>query len=108
MSTPHYVNPRQHPRNKGVMVIDLVAHDHGDRSSVRAATLDLSSGGLRIQTPVSLVAGERIDVFFANRPASAKPCEVAWTKPAGSNLPGQAGLKFIEALGEDDPREEYE
>jgi hypothetical protein len=108
MSTPNHVNPRQHPRNKGVMVIDLVAHVQGGKHPVRAATLDHSSGGLRIQSPVSLVTGERIDVLFANRPANAKPCQVAWTKPAGSNLPGQAGLKFLEALGEDEPREEYE
>ena len=106
MSTPYSDNPRQFPRRKGIMVIDLIANAQGKKTSVRAATLDFSSGGVRIQSPISLVTGERVEVLFASRPSHPKPCQVVWAKPAGSTLPGQAGLKFLEAVGEDELQEE--
>jgi hypothetical protein len=95
MGTNSFLIPRSSPRNKAVLPITLVASGPGIKTTVRATTLDFSSGGLRIQTLVSLVTGQRIDVVFDLDPYPSMPCEVVWTKPGGSYQPGEAGLKFM-------------
>ena len=95
MGTDNFPIARRSPRSKGVLPITLVASGPGITTTVRATTLDLSSGGLRIQTLVSLITGQRIDVLFDLDPYPLRPCEVVWTKPGGSLQPGEAGLKFV-------------
>ena len=95
METNNSLIPRCYPRDKGVLPITLVASGPGIKTTVRAATLDFSSGGLRIQTLVSLITGQRIDVLFDLDPCPLRPCEVVWTKPGGSFRPGEAGLKYV-------------
>ena len=106
MATTNFVIPRQSPRSKVIQPITLVANGEGEQIMVRAATMDFSSGGLRIHSPVSLIIGQQIYVLFASHPSDPRPCKVMWAKPAGSILPGEAGLKFLEAVGEDELPEE--
>ena len=88
--------PRQSPRHKGILPITLVVKAQCEHITVPAATKDFSSVGLRIQSRVFLIAGQRIDVLFASHPSDPKACQVMWTKPARSLLPGEAGLKFLD------------
>ncbi len=97
MATPFARPDRQSPRNKVIMPIALVANPEGERTFIPAATLDLSLGGLRIQTPVRLSIGELIQVQFENDPANIRQYKVVWIKPAGGLLPSQAGLKSLKS-----------
>ena len=106
MATTIFVIPRQSPRHKVIEPVTLVANAEGEQIMVRAATKDFSYGGLRVHSPVSLTIGQRIDVLFGTHHSDPQPCQVMWTKPTGSILPGEAGLKFLEAVGQDELREE--
>ena len=103
MATTNFAIPRRSPRYKGIEPITLVTNGKGKTTMVRAATRDFSSGGLRIHSPFSLIIGQKIGVLFAGHSSDPKPCKVMWAKPAGSTLPGEAGLKFLDGVGENEP-----
>ena len=89
---------RQFPRHNDITQVTLIAGSAWKKITVLAATLDISSHGLRIQTPIYLIAGDTIDVVFPGEPANRMSCRVAWTKPAGTLRPGEAGLTFLKPV----------
>jgi hypothetical protein len=91
---------RQFPRYNGITRITLVARPAWKRVTILAATVDISSHGLKIQSPAYLITGQRIDVLFPGPPAISRTCQVEWTKPAGTLQPGEAGLRFLEPVRE--------
>ena len=70
--------------------------------------MDLSKGGLRVQTRDSLACGQRVEVFLKG---VAKPyafCQVAWAHPQSGLLPSEAGLEFLaEAPAEENPGSDF-
>ena len=91
---------RQFPRDKHISQITLVARPAWTKFAIPAATLDISSNGLRIQSAAYLTIGQRINVLFPGDHESPISCQVAWTRPAGPLLPGEAGLTFLETVQE--------
>ncbi|MBZ5543870.1 MAG: PilZ domain-containing protein [Acidobacteriia bacterium] len=55
-------------------------------------TLDMSEGGLRVQTVAALALAQLLGVVFSRHP---EPCRVAWVGAAGSRQQGEAGLEFV-------------
>jgi hypothetical protein len=91
---------RQFPRDKCITQITLIARPAWEKFTTPAATLDISSRGLRILSAFYLKTGQRIDVLFPGDNERPISCKVAWTKPAGTVVPGEAGLTFLEAVQE--------
>jgi PilZ domain len=75
--------------------IDLVSTVPA-RKFAAASILNVSQGGLRIQTGPSLVAGQLLNVSREGQGNPIDYCRVVWSHTHGGALPSAAGLEFLE------------
>jgi len=73
--------------------VTLLIDSPAGRTAHPGVTLDLSEGGVRVQTNVGLALAQSLGVVFSRQP---EPCRVAWVGSAGSRQQGEAGLQFLE------------
>ena len=57
-------------------------------------TVDMSEGGLRVQTSAALALAQELGVVLSRYP---EPCRVAWVGALGSRQQGEAGLEFVKS-----------
>ncbi len=90
---------RNHPRVKVSHPV-LYFTDSYPRPKV-GSTVDLSLGGVRIETPYGLISGERLEISIAIRPqvirCKGQVVHILW--PGGERL--KAGIRFEELSKKD-------
>jgi len=86
---------RRCQRDKVIMPVGLVADPLGKQTLVPATTLDISEGGLRIQTSIRLSVGELIHVQFEGESRDLRRYQVVWSRSGNALRPGQAGLRDL-------------
>jgi len=73
--------------------ISLLIDSPAGEISHPGVTLDVSEGGLRVQTTVALARAQLLGVALSRHP---EPCRVAWVGAVGSRQQGEAGLEFLQ------------
>lgn len=71
------------------------------------SVMDLSKGGLRIQTSCVLPQGQYLEVSLRGADKPYATCRVVWSHTRGSALPSEAGLEIFPAplsMDEEDER----
>lgn len=63
-----------------------------------ASTVDLSVGGVRVRTPLTLLPGDTVGIISRGDYRQAIPARVVWTQRAGTDKYSLAGLEFLESL----------
>jgi hypothetical protein len=76
--------------------VTLLIDSPAGKSAHPGVTLDLSEGGIRVQTSVALGLAQLLGVAFSHHP---EPCRVAWVGSVGSRQQGEVGLQFLERSG---------
>lgn len=89
---------RRFPRNAVCVPVDLVfgAPPGGLQSPARV--VDISEGGLKVQTGPSLIPGGMLQVFVEGRDEPFARCRVVWSVTHGSAVPSEAGLEIIDQM----------
>lgn len=72
--------------------VSLLIDSSVGKVSHPGVTLDISDGGLRVQTAAHLALAQSLGVVFSRRPEA---CRVAWVGAVGSREQGEAGLEFV-------------
>jgi hypothetical protein len=88
--------PVEARRSKRIPVrfrVTLMIDSPKGKTAHPGVTLDLSEGGVRVQTGAALALAQSLGVVFSRNP---EPCRVAWVGPVGSRQHGEAGLEFIQ------------
>ena len=97
--------PRRYDRSYARIPIELMTASGGDRDGYLGSVMDISKGGLKVQTRESLICGQMMEVFLRGVTRSYAVCRVVWSHPQGNALPSEAGL---EILGENEaPRADF-
>lgn len=88
--------PRRYERSCVRLPVELVGVSPSGSFEQPGSVMDLSKGGLRVQTSRSLTRGQVLKVFLrgAGRPCAS--CRVVWTRSSGGALPSDAGLEIQE------------
>jgi PilZ domain-containing protein len=63
-----------------------------------ASTVDLSLRGVKVRTPLALLAGDTVGVIPIGEFRHAIPARVVWTQRARTDQWSVAGLEFLETL----------
>jgi len=88
--------PRRSPRKPAQIVVTLVIE--GDEADYLANAVDLSQHGLRLETDVSLVPGQRVGLLLSEDPTYVIGARVVWLGKSDSEQAGEAGLEFAKPL----------
>ena len=83
-------------RKRVQMAVTLVIES--DEAEYLGTTVDLSPYGLRLQSDVTLAAGQPVGLLLATEPACFVKARVAWVGKADSAQAGQAGFEFLNPL----------
>lgn len=86
---------RRFDRTYTRLPVELVAENQTHKFEAPASVIDISKGGLRVQTGPSLIPGQILNVFVGGKPDQLARCRVAWSQTHGSALPSEAGLEFL-------------
>ena len=78
--------------------VDLVASGREGGVQTSASVVDLSLGGLRIQTGPALIPGRLLYVFREGQTHPFAYCRVVWAHTHGSDLPSEAGLEILQQI----------
>lgn len=76
--------------------VDLVGVSPSGSFEQPGSVVDLSKGGLRIQTDRRLIQGQVLEVFLRGVAEPFASCRVVWTHTRGCALPCEAGLEICE------------
>lgn len=76
--------------------VDLVWGVDAEKFKTPGSVLDISQGGLRVQTAPSLIPGQILHVFLEGHLNPSTRCRVVWAQTHGSSLPSEAGLEILE------------
>jgi PilZ domain-containing protein len=87
---------RRSERKPAQIVVTLVIE--GDEADQLASAIDLSQHGLRLQTDLSLVPGQRVGLLLSDSPSYVIAARVVWLGKAESDQAGEAGLEFLNPL----------
>jgi len=58
--------------------------------------MNVSKGGLKVQTRLSLIPGQKVDVFLRGVTKPYAFCQVVWAHGWGGDRPAEAGLEIME------------
>lgn len=86
---------RQHERSHSTLPLEIVVRSGDLRAGTLASSLDLSKGGLKVQTRHSLVPRQNVEVFLQGVSKPYARCRVVWAHPCGSGRPAEAGLQIV-------------
>jgi PilZ domain len=75
--------------------LELVATSRKERSEQPGRAIDVSKGGLRIQTRCSLIPGDQVDVFLRGIAKRYACCRVVWAHQWEGNKIAEAGLQIL-------------
>lgn len=87
---------RRFPRVYARFPVDLVPSGTQGKCGQPASVIDVSPGGLRIQTCPRLDRGQVLHVFHEGLATPFARCRVVWAQTHGSALPSEAGLEILE------------
>jgi hypothetical protein len=87
---------RRSKRKSVQIIVTLVIE--GDAAEHLANAVDLSQHGLRLQTDVPLVPGQRVGLLLSDNPSYVLGARVAWLGKADSEQAGEAGVEFLKPL----------
>jgi hypothetical protein len=90
------VDARRSKRIPARLRVTLLIDSPAGETAHPGVTLDLSEGGVRVQTGAALALAQSLGVVFSRNP---EPCRVAWVGALGSRQQGEAGLQFLERSG---------
>ncbi len=85
---------RRHERSYVRLPVNLVGILPSGRFEQMGSVLDISKGGLRVETGRSLSPGQMLDVFLRGITTPYASCRVVWTHTRGGALPSEAGLEI--------------
>jgi len=86
---------RRFDRTNQRFPVDLVWESETANFEKPASVVDISEGGLRIQTGPRLLPGQILRVFLEGEPNPSARCRVVWAQTHGSALPSEAGLEIL-------------
>jgi PilZ domain len=87
---------RRYDRSYAWLPVDLVGVSAVGGFEQPGSVVDLSRGGLRVQTSLELTPGQALQVFLKGVSTPYASCRVIWTRRRGGDLPGDAGLAIEE------------
>ena len=87
---------RRYDRSYSQLPLELIATSRKERSEQPGRAIDVSKGGLRVQTRCSLIPGEEVDVFLRGVPKPYAFCRVVWAHMWQGNQIAEAGLQILE------------
>lgn len=87
---------RRFQRTSTRVPVDLVSAAGTDKFEQPGSIMDVSRGGLRVQTGPRLTPGQFLHVFLAGRARPFARCRVVWAQTHGDALPSVAGLEIVE------------
>lgn len=88
-----YSIKRRSERKALEIPVILVVGEEGDKHS--GMTVDVSSGGLRLQCDATLFPGQPVRLHLAALPTSFQAARVVWVGKTESPEAGQAGFEFL-------------
>jgi len=89
---------RRFVRNSVRIPVDLVFGEQPGGLQSPASVVDVSAGGLRVQTGPSLIPGGLLYVFFGGEEKPFARCRVVWAMTRGSAVPSEAGLEILDPV----------
>lgn len=92
------VMERRFSRNSVRVPVDLVFGDLPGGPQSPASVVDVSEGGLRVQTGPSLIPGGLLQVFYEGKKKPFARCRVVWATTHGSAVPSEAGLEILDLV----------
>jgi len=87
---------RRFQRTNARVPVDLVAMAGTDKFEQPGSIMDVSRGGLKVQTGPRLTPGQFLHVFVAGQARPFVRCRVVWAQTHGDALPSEAGLEILE------------
>lgn len=88
---------RRFSRNYVRFPVDLVFGDEAKGLQAPASVVDISAGGLRVQTGPRLTPGGLLHVFLEGRKDPFARCRVVWSTTHGGALPSESGLEILDS-----------
>jgi PilZ domain len=87
---------RRYERSYVRLPVELVGVSSSGSFEQPGSVMDLSAGGLRVQTSRCLTRGQTLQVFLRGVSRPYASCRVVWTRSRGGDLPTDAGLEIQE------------
>lgn len=87
---------RRFQRTQARVPVDLVSPPGANAFEQPGSIMDVSRGGLRVQTGPRLTPGQHLHVFLAGQMRPYARCRVVWAQTHGEALPSEAGLEILE------------
>ena len=87
--------PRRYNRSYVRIPIELIAPSGENQDGQMGSVMDLSPGGLKVQTRNSLISGQMLEVFLRGVSQPYAVCRVVWSHSQGDALPSEAGLEIL-------------
>lgn len=98
MKATDFTDPRRSPHVRETMPIRFAIASERYRLEHEGKTIDCSSHGLGIRTPVPLSCGEVAVVMMQGSVRTAVPTRVVWVHGTEFGIEGAAGLEFLQSL----------
>jgi hypothetical protein len=89
---------RRSERRPARIAVTLVLE--GDVAEQVATSIDLAQHGMRLQTDHPLTPGQPVGLLLSDDPPCLIRARVVWVGKAETGQAGQAGLQFLNPLGE--------
>lgn len=87
---------RRFQRTYARVPVDLVSTLGANNFEQPGSIMDVSRGGLRVQTGPRLTPGQYLHVFLSGQVRPYARCRVVWAQTHGGALPSEAGLEILE------------
>lgn len=88
---------RRFRRNYVCFPVDLVFGEGASGLQAPASVIDISQGGLRVQTGPRLIPGGVLHVLLEGRRDPFARCRVVWSNTHGGALPSEARLEILDS-----------
>jgi hypothetical protein len=98
MQTNNPPNVSQWERESATIPIGLVLKAESFKADNSATIMDISLGGMRVQTTLPLVPGEWVGVVPPGEFPHAIPAHVVWSREDESTHWTVAGLEFLQTV----------
>ncbi len=98
MTEATHTPQRRSERKPAQIAVTLVIE--GDEADEIATALDLSQPGMKLQTEISLKAGQRVGFLLSDDPSCVLGARVVWASRVDSGQGGQAGLELLKPIAE--------
>jgi PilZ domain len=86
---------RHYDRSDTMLPLELFAASEGGRTEYLGSSMDVSKGGMRVQTRLPMIPGQEVDVFLRGVTKLYAFCRVVWAHPCVLGHPAEAGLQIV-------------